>query len=125
MNDNENNRPGRSSLPLVLVIVGLLLVASVVIWLSLRIVQIPSQANQPAQAGQTDNSSTPFAEIKRIPLEEAKTAFDDQSAVFVDVRSADSYKQAHIPGAVNIPLGELENRIGELDPNKWIITYCT
>jgi 3-mercaptopyruvate sulfurtransferase SseA len=67
----------------------------------------------------------PVSEIPRIPLKEAKAAFDAGAAVFVDVRSATSYEAAHIPGALSIPLADLEARLAELDPNQWIITYCT
>jgi rhodanese-related sulfurtransferase len=45
--------------------------------------------------------------------------------VFVDVRSAGSYAASHIPGALSIPLGELDARLDELDPAARIITYCT
>ena len=31
---------------------------------------------------------------------------------------------ATIPGAVNIPLGELEARLAELDPGREIVAYC-
>lgn len=64
-------------------------------------------------------------EVQRITLEESKEAFDDNSAVFLDVRSETAYEGSHIPGAVSIPLQFLEPRIEELDPNQWIITYCT
>ncbi len=63
--------------------------------------------------------------VQRVTLEESKAAFDSGAAVFLDVRSASSYATGHIPGALSIPLGELEARIGELDPDQWIITYCT
>jgi rhodanese-related sulfurtransferase len=39
------------------------------------------------------------------------------------VRSAQEYEQRHIPGALSIPLLELESRIGELNPDTWYITY--
>jgi rhodanese-related sulfurtransferase len=58
-------------------------------------------------------------------LEESKAAFDSSAAVFLDVRSADTYATGHISGAISIPLAELEARIDELDPDRWIITYCT
>jgi rhodanese-related sulfurtransferase len=58
-------------------------------------------------------------------LEDAKKALDAKSAVFVDVRSPESYSAGHITGAINIPLAELESRAGELNPADWIITYCT
>ena len=64
-------------------------------------------------------------EVERVTLEESKTAFDNGEAIFLDVRSASSYATNHIPGALSIPLAELEGRISELDPNQWIITYCT
>jgi 3-mercaptopyruvate sulfurtransferase SseA len=64
-------------------------------------------------------------EIQRVTLEESKAAFDSGSAIFVDVRSLENYKAGHIPGALSIPLDELETRIAELDPKQWIITYCT
>ena len=64
-------------------------------------------------------------EVQRITLEESKAAFDNEAAIFLDVRSAGSFGAGHIPGALSIPLAEVQARIGELDPNQWIITYCT
>lgn len=58
----------------------------------------------------------------RVPLDEAKTALDSGSAILVDVRSAEAYRDSHIAGAINIPLAELESRLGELDKAQWIIT---
>jgi hypothetical protein len=64
-------------------------------------------------------------EIRRVTLEQAKTAFDTRSAVFVDVRGATFYADSHIPGALNLPLAALGTHLNELDPERWIITYCT
>jgi len=64
-------------------------------------------------------------EIQRVTLEESKAALDNGEATFVDVRSASSYAASHIPGALSIPLAELQARIDELDSDGWIITYCT
>lgn len=48
----------------------------------------------------------------------------DSGAVLLDVRE-DSERMAYsLPGAVGIPLGELRSRLGELDPEKEIITFC-
>ena len=47
-----------------------------------------------------------------------------ESLSVVDVRTLAAYEQAHIPGAVHIPLEELEERVGELDGNKKIVLYC-
>lgn len=70
-------------------------------------------------------SSAPFPGVPRVSLAEAKDALDNGSAIFVDVRGDEVYALSHIPGAVSIPLNDLETRLGELDPEKWIITYCT
>ena len=64
-------------------------------------------------------------EVQRITPEESMAAFDNGEAVFLDVRSASSYAASHIPDALSIPLAELEARIDEIDPNQWVITYCT
>ena len=83
----------------------------------------PAAETQPAPViGEPQISES---EAPRVSLEEAKAAFDRGEAVFLDVRSAASYADSHIPGALSIPLSELEARLGELDPSRWIITYCT
>ena len=41
----------------------------------------------------------------------------------VDVRQPEEYEQGHLPGAQLIPVGELPNRLAELDPNKPTIVY--
>ena len=48
----------------------------------------------------------------------------DQNFVILDVRSADGYREAHVPGALNIPFEELPNRLKEPPRNKDIISYC-
>ena len=42
----------------------------------------------------------------------------------LDVRPADEFALGHLPGAVNIPLKELEARLAELDPSQEIVAYC-
>ena len=42
----------------------------------------------------------------------------------LDVRPADEFALGHLPGAVNIPLRELEKRLGELDRSREIVAYC-
>ena len=42
----------------------------------------------------------------------------------LDVRPPDEFGLGHLPGAVNIPLRELEARLGELDPTQEIVAYC-
>jgi ArsR family transcriptional regulator len=42
----------------------------------------------------------------------------------LDVRPEDEFALGHVAGAVNIPLRELEARLGELDPSQEIVAYC-
>lgn len=46
------------------------------------------------------------------------------AGVIVDVRSQQEFELWHIPGALNIPLGKLRTRHGELLKNKTIFLYC-
>lgn len=42
----------------------------------------------------------------------------------LDVRPAEEYMSGHLPGAINIPLGELKKRLHEVDHTKEIVAYC-
>jgi len=66
-------------------------------------------------------------EVPRVSVQDAKEAFDNHTAVFMDVRSKASFDNGHIPGAISIQLGELETNPTELGLplDHWIIPYCT
>ncbi len=42
----------------------------------------------------------------------------------LDVRPEDEFALGHLPGAVNIPLRALEQRLSELDPSQEVVAYC-
>jgi rhodanese-related sulfurtransferase len=42
----------------------------------------------------------------------------------LDVRPADEFELAHIPGAISIPLAMLKKKLAMLDPDKEIVAYC-
>ena len=48
---------------------------------------------------------------------------DAKNIQVVDVRQPKEYSRGHIPGAILIPLAQLEQRAGELDPQKTTIVY--
>lgn len=61
----------------------------------------------------------------RIAYEEFKKLADKGGVLIVDVRARESYLNGHIPGAIVIPLGEIEARASELRGEKRpIVTYC-
>ena len=47
-------------------------------------------------------------------------------AVVIDVRGRAEYSAGHLPGSVNVPLGEIASTIHEVSPNKArpILVYC-
>ncbi len=46
--------------------------------------------------------------------------------LILDVRRPSEYAEGHVPGAVNIPRGDLEDRLAELGPDRdrEIVVYC-
>lgn len=48
----------------------------------------------------------------------------DESIVVLDVREPAEYAFRHIPNAVSIPLGDIENRLGELNKQTEIYVIC-
>ncbi len=50
---------------------------------------------------------------------------DEGGYNLVDVRQPVEYERGHLPGARLIPVGQLDERVSELDPGKITITYCT
>jgi rhodanese-related sulfurtransferase len=53
----------------------------------------------------------------------ARLVTGESPPVIVDVRSPQQFHEAHLPGAINIPLSELEHRAGELDPAAPTVFY--
>ena len=48
-----------------------------------------------------------------------------QGAVVIDVRTPSEYASGHYPGATNIPLHDLRNRLADAgDRKKAIVVYC-
>ena len=65
-----------------------------------------------------------LAKARRISRAEAMKMVKAKKAVYVDVRSKETYDESHIPGAINIPLSQLPARFKDFPPKKFLITYC-
>lgn len=67
-------------------------------------------------------------DLEPIPREELLERVRDGLVTVLDVRPPEEYAAGHVPGAVNIPLGELEQRLEELgnpeNENREIVAYC-
>lgn len=62
--------------------------------------------------------------MEPVSREELLGRMRDDLVTVLDVRPPDEFETGHLPGAVNIPLTELEARLGELDPGLEIVAYC-
>lgn len=58
------------------------------------------------------------------PMEVREMQKRDHDFILLDVRSPAESDKVRLPGAVNIPLGALRNRLDELDSDKEIVTFC-
>jgi hypothetical protein len=62
--------------------------------------------------------------VRRISIDDARTAVDQGRAVIFDVRGQEAYDAGHIVGAKLVPVGEVEQRLAEFPKDKLIVTYC-
>src|SRR5687768_6350886 len=63
--------------------------------------------------------------MQEITATELKEKLDNGEDIqLIDVRQPDEYAYAKIPGAKLIPLGEIINRMDELDETKEIVLQC-
>jgi rhodanese-related sulfurtransferase len=63
-------------------------------------------------------------EILRVTVEEAKARLDGgEPLTFVDVRKESVFARGHIPGAVCLPVMDIEARIKGLPPASLLVFY--
>lgn len=68
------------------------------------------------------DTETPCPE--EITVDEYVRAWRPGPHQLVDVREPDEYAEGHLPGAVLLPLGDLTERAGELDPAVPTVLVC-
>jgi len=62
--------------------------------------------------------------LEPIPASELLERAREGLVTVLDVRPREEYASGHLPGAINIPLGELEQQLDELDPDHEVVAYC-
>lgn len=60
---------------------------------------------------------------REIGRDELRT-LTGQGAQLVEVLPADEYEWAHLPGAVSLPLKQLDDGMDQLDRSRPVIVYC-
>ena len=63
-------------------------------------------------------------ELEPVPARELLQRAKKGLVTVLDVRPAEEYAAGHVPGAINIPIHELEKRLKELPKRREIIAYC-
>ena len=63
-------------------------------------------------------------ELEPVAAKELLARLRGGDVVILDVRPEDEYGLGHLPGALNIPLRQLEQRLSELPRKREIIAYC-
>ncbi|MHB8622982.1 MAG: ArsR/SmtB family transcription factor [Sulfuricaulis sp.] len=63
-------------------------------------------------------------ELEPVPKMELLARAAHGLVTVLDVRPPDEYQSGHLPGAINIPLKELEQRLKELPPDQQVVAYC-
>jgi thiosulfate sulfurtransferase len=63
-------------------------------------------------------------DIPQIQIHDAKEKFDQKESLFVDIRDPGSYGQAHIPGAIHLHDGNVQEFLQSTDKEKSVVVYC-
>lgn len=85
-----------------LIVVAVLVLLSVAVWLTLQYFK----------------SKLDETEVRQI-----QQALQ-QGAIVLDVRTTREFKGGHIDGALNIPIGQLSEKLGGLDRQRTLVVYC-
>ncbi len=63
-------------------------------------------------------------DLEPVPARELLDRARKGLVTVLDVRPPEEFAAGHLPGAVNIPIHELEKRLGELPKRKEVVAYC-
>ena len=63
-------------------------------------------------------------ELEAVPAREVLDRAKKGLVVVLDVRPPEEFAAGHLPGAINIPIHELEKRLNELPKRQEVIAYC-
>lgn len=62
--------------------------------------------------------------MEGLSLIELKNRMDNGEVLLLDVRPKEEFDVAHIPGAISVPIEELEERLASLPSNCDVVAYC-
>ncbi|HEY0838300.1 MAG TPA: metalloregulator ArsR/SmtB family transcription factor [Azospirillum sp.] len=62
--------------------------------------------------------------LEPVARQELLDRMRDGLVTVLDVRPEDEFALGHLPGALNIPLPDLERRLADLPPGQEVVAYC-
>jgi len=62
--------------------------------------------------------------LEAVSREDLIARMQDGLVTILDVRPRDEFEAGHLPGALNIPLSELADRLAELPDAREVVAYC-
>ena len=123
---------------MIVLIAGGLAVAGLLGWALTRQVDPQPAAIEATQPPLADAPAAPAAtpatdthdhqaeqNVPRTTVEQLRQQIAAGNVTLIDVRDANSYLSAHIPGSLHIPFSRIEGEIPYLPKTKPIVTYCT
>ncbi len=63
-------------------------------------------------------------DLEPLPADQLLERAREGLVSVLDVRPAEEFAAGHLPGAINIPLDELERHLDQLDPQQEVVAYC-
>ena len=91
------------------------------LWLSLRELALRSS---PAIERVIAEEFVQPDEVAPVTAEELERLMQDSAVVLIDVRPRLEYQAGHIPGAVSIPLEEIDAALPSLSSAREVVAYC-
>jgi len=126
LDSSETPQPSTWRLPVIIgsivILAGLL--AFVVTSTGNRSVSVVTPTSVPTvetAAGHGDLTNSPPAPT--ISVDEAYQRWQAGQVIFVDMRSGEAYRAAHLPGALSLATPELNQRLAALPADSLIVTY--
>lgn len=62
--------------------------------------------------------------IEPVSAEDLLMRVRNGEVTVLDVRPREEFASGHLPGAINVPLSELEARLSEFNPDQIVVAYC-
>lgn len=62
--------------------------------------------------------------MEPVTRRELRQRMEAGTVTVLDVRPAEEFALGHVPGAINVPVGDLKRRLADLPRSKEIVAYC-